>query len=936
MLTRRPAMGLVSRRSPGTLVALRLAGALACLCVVLAVVAGCGTAEDHVDTTVREARDCAARRDYEGAHQLIDAAVGYVGEEFDLVFEKADIHARAREFDAAAEWYGRASLADPSSWKARARGWEAEFMADGESDESLERVLGSAREFLAAAPESLVNLSAFVSLSLAIAGDDAAESESARLATLYPDSELGSELIKEEVDGIGVERDDQKRLTMSDEFLETHPVSKWRSRVMRLKLVSLKRLELPEEVESAGRRWASEHADSAEDLNVVAAALVSCGRGADEAAELAGRALELELVRCAEDGIAVAERGDRILLLPESGTTHDESDLDSRAADIASYALVQARALVAARNFDGAVVATRRAMSFLDLDTDDEETGAAYHFTLGQALENLGQYDDALDEYLAALLTGGRQNRWPARADTAARRLFDAQFAGGMGGGTLLDYARGRVRYDGPVFTDVTVECGLDGRSESRVAWGDYDGDGWDDLLLNGRVLMVNRTDGMFTDVTKVAGIGGTGTNGGVWADIDNDGDLDFYATSGATSGEQTDRLWINRGNGTFEDGTESAGGMTDNYTTEGAAWGDFDADGLVDLYLASYERPRTETFKEYGVGFPDILYRNEGGGVFVDVSEEAGLVPPFGEHLAGRGVNWGDYDNDDDLDIFVSNYRLQENLLWRNEGDGTFTNVAPALGVSGRETDGWWGHTIGSEWGDYDNDGDLDLASANLAHPRYIEVSDMSMLLRNEGPPSWSFTDTRAAAGIKYAETHSDPAWCDIDADGDLDLFITSIYQNCGTFLYRNVGRGHFEDITWLAGVRSFNGWGCAVSDYDLDGDLDIAVGSGSGFRLFRNDGPAGGERGNHTLLVRAVGTTSNASGIGARVTVKGAKGAQIREVQGGKGTTSQHSLSVFFGLGSDRGPVDVEVRFLGGATVVLEDVDVDRQIVVRETDQE
>jgi hypothetical protein len=135
---------------------------------------------------------------------------------------------------------------------------------------------------------------------------------------------------------------------------------------------------------------------------------------------------------------------------------------------------------------------------------------------------------------------------------------------------------------------------------------------------------------------------------------------------------------------------------------------------------------------------------------------------------------------------------------------------------------------------------------------------------------------------------------------------------------------------------MRSFNGWGCAVSDYDLDGDLDIAVASGSGFRLFRNDGPARGGRRNHTLLVRVVGTTSNASGIGARVKVTGAKGAQIREVQGGKGTTSQHSLSVFFGMGSDKGPVDVEVRFLGGATVVLEDVEVDQRIVVREADQE
>ena len=283
-----------------------------------------------------------------------------------------------------------------------------------------------------------------------------------------------------------------------------------------------------------------------------------------------------------------------------------------------------------------------------------------------------------------------------------------------------------------------------------------------------------------------------------------------------------------------------------------------------------------------------------------------------------------------------MSNYRLQENLLWRNEGDGSFVNVAPELGVSGRETDGWWGHTFGSEWGDYDNDGDLDLMCANLAHPRDIEVSDMSMLLRNAGPPDWSFADGRAGVGIKYAETHSDPSWFDADADGDLDLFVTSIYPNCGSFLYRNTGRGRFEDITWLAGVRSFNGWGCAVSDYDIDGDLDLVVGSGSGLRLFRNDGPARASKENHHISIVAIGTDSNRSGIGARVSVTGERGTQIREIGGGKGTTSQHSLVAFFGLGSDNGPVDVEVSFIGGRTVVLNDVRVDQRVVVRETERQ
>jgi hypothetical protein len=313
-------------------------------------------------------------------------------------------------------------------------------------------------------------------------------------------------------------------------------------------------------------------------------------------------------------------------------------------------------------------------------------------------------------------------------------------------------------------------------------------------------------------------------------------------------------------------------------------------------------------------------------------VTDGVGMEPPFGIDLSGRGVNWGDYDNDGDLDIFVSNYRLQENFLWRNEGDGTFVTVAPMLGVSGRETDGWWGHTIGSEWGDYDNDGDLDLFSANLAHPRYIEVSDMSRLLENNGPPDWTFTDRRAEAGIKYAETHSDPAWGDVDADGDLDLFITSIYPDCGTFLYVNDGNGHFADVTWLAGVRSMNGWGCAMSDYDADGDLDIGVASASGFHLFRNEGSRGRPK-NHWLEVDVEGTKANAAGIGARVTVESGQSTQIREIEGGKGTTSQHSMTAFFGLGQEGGAVNVEVRFPGGSVERLENVKADQRIVIRET---
>jgi tetratricopeptide (TPR) repeat protein len=900
----------------------------AALAALVLTLPGCSSREEYVSATIDDAREAAGRRDYERAQELIDRALESAGEDFGLLFEKADTYRRAREFDRAVVWFGRAWAVDPSSWESLVGRWEAEYRAAGESETVEERVLGEASSFLAGAPDSLVNLCAAVSIHAALGREDAVDDARERLMTLFPDSDLGSDLIKEDVDWIGVERDDERRLEMADAFLERHPATSWRPKVMRLKLTSLERLERFDDVETLVTEWASEHSDDPEILNVLAASLVSCDRAPDQASGLARRAVELELLDCEASGLRLESRGPRTHRVAGVAGPGDV-DIKERQKTLSDHHLTLARSLSAAGDFPSALVAARASLALLDIGPEDEETGSAHHFTLGRVLEGLGESKDAFEEYLEAVMAGGRQNRWPARADTALADLFDKEFSSRAKGRSLVDYCRGLVAYDGPVFTDVTLEAGFEGRNESRVAWGDYDGDGHDDLLLNGRVLMRNRGDGTFYDVTTAAGIGGTGTNGAVWADIENDGDLDFYATCGATEGERTDRLWVNTGNGSFADHT---GAMTDHYTTEGAAWGDFDGDGLVDLYLASYERPRTEKFTEYGVGFSDILYRNVGLGTFVDATTDAGIVPPFCEHLSGRGVNWGDYDNDGDQDIFVSNYRLQENFLWNNKGDGTFENVAPGLGVSGRETDGWWGHTIGSEWGDYDNDGDLDIACANLAHPRYIEVSDKSMLLRNEGAPFWMFDDVRAEAGIKYAETHSDPSWGDVDSDGDLDLFITSIYPDCGSFLYRNNGRGRFEDVTWLAGVRSFNGWGAAMSDYDNDGDLDIAVGSGSGFRLFRNDTSRRGA--GHWLEVKVAGTASNAAGIGARVTVTDGRRTQIREIQGGKGTTSQHSLTAFFGLGRSSDPVNVEVRFVGGRTVVRSGVPVDRRIVMSEAE--
>ncbi len=554
-------------------------------------------------------------------------------------------------------------------------------------------------------------------------------------------------------------------------------------------------------------------------------------------------------------------------------------------------------------------------------DCQNEATPAPFYCLLGEIYEHFGKTDRARRAFVKALSFGDSRNYWSARADSGLSRL-------GVPVSEQINLARQLLNYTGPIFTDVTDSLGLTNRHDSRVAWGDYNNDGFEDLLLNGTRLFRNDSGKKFTDVTDSLGLTNAAGRGGIWADFNNDYWLDFYSCGADT----LDRLYRNL-SGRFTDVTDSVGRPSDPYPTEGAGWADFDNDGWVDLYCANYENWETHTY------FPDRLYKNDRG-YFKDVTATAGIIPPYQENLAGRGVNWGDFDDDGYSDCYVANYRLTQNLLWHNNRNGTFTNLAPRLGVAGNEVKGWFGHTIGAVWGDYDNDGDLDLFTANLAHPRYIEFSNRSMLYENLGPNADPrFVDRRAQLGIRYEETHSDPAWGDVDNDGDLDLYITSIYENRRSFLYLNqlvpsatikldLGKFQFLEATYPSGTRVFNGWGCAFADFNNDGRLDLIVGSGSGVRLFRNDT----KNQNHWLKVRLLGTKHNSAGIGARVIVTQGKKRWIREVEGGKGTTSQNSLIQHFGLGKSNQPVTVEVRFAPGSTVRLKDVQPDQLITVIE----
>lgn len=692
----------------------------------------------------------------------------------------------------------------------------------------------------------------------------------------FPDSPKGYEIIGEKFYGglNPIWRDDSAKVEYLKGFLETYPITQWRFTAYQWLLSSLSRLKRFDCLARIGKQMIEEDSLNPFAYNYLASLYLEAGMDTNLALIYARRAIEIE---------PGTERPSN--LCPEQWAL-------KRPALYGNVRFNYARALLKIGQTDSSKIWIEDAIANTRLDIDNYHTLAPYYYLLGKIKEDQGLRSEARGAYIQALCKGDIINRWAARADSALSILYEQEFGTKEG---LEDYARDRMGYEGIVFNDVTISAGLADVRASRVAWGDYDGDGYDDLLLGNR-LFRNLLGERFVEVTEEAGLGAN-TSGGVWADYDNDGDLDIYAISA-----KADILYENIGNGRFRDVTRTSG-ITDTLPTEGAAWGDYDSDGWIDLYIARYEDWATHTY------FSDILYRNLGDGRFEDVTLSANIIPWLGEDRAGRGVNWGDYDEDGDLDIYVSNYRLQENFLWENQGDGRFLNQALRRGVAGVHRDGWWGHTIGSEWGDYDGDGDLDLICANLAHPRFIQFSNRTQLLENLGPPDFRFQDRRAEAGIRYDETHSDPSWGDIDKDGDLDLYITSVYENRRSFLYENIGSGKFRDITWLAGVRVFNGWGCAFSDYDLDGDLDLLVGSGSGVRLFENRGNP-----NYWLSVKIKGRISNRAGIGTRIWAYQGNRVQIREVQGGKGTTSQHSLIQFFGFGEFGEPIRLKVHFPSG----------------------
>ena len=442
-------------------------------------------------------------------------------------------------------------------------------------------------------------------------------------------------------------------------------------------------------------------------------------------------------------------------------------------------------------------------------------------------------------------------------------------------------------------FVDVTTPLLANaGSFGAGVAWGDYDNDGDLDLYLCNYDHASNklfRNDlGTFVDATS-GPLGSSDTTiCAVWGDYDNDADLDLYLVTKPG----TNRLLRNDGGGTFVDVTSGPVGNVGDGA--GASWGDYDNDGDIDLYVSNSEHQVNR------------LYRNDGGGVFADVTSSTAA-----DSGDGTGAMWVDYDNDGDLDLCSLNYFGPIKLL-RNDGGGAFVNVAKGPLVA-RD-----GHN-GMAWGDYDNDSDMDA---------FITNDGVNRLIRNDGGDV--FVDVTPTAMADSSGTAV--AWGDYDNDGDLDLLVANSTQP--DRLFRNDGGGTFVNVATGALADTSESHSAAWGDYDGDGDLDLYVSNvGGANHLFRNNQA----NGNHWLEVKLKGMApqpgrSNKAGIGARVRLVAAGVSRIREISGGSGYLSQDAMVASFGLGTATSADSLIVRWPSGIVQIVHPVGVNRVLTVTE----
>ena len=511
-----------------------------------------------------------------------------------------------------------------------------------------------------------------------------------------------------------------------------------------------------------------------------------------------------------------------------------------------------------------------------------------------------------------------------------------------------------------PTFEDATEQAGIHFKHSygdhnlSNIVEGtgpgcalfDYDGDGYLDLyLLSGcwlrevndnlgrdlrgklaNALYRNNGDGTFTDVTDRAGVGDSGYGMGVSAaDYDNDGDRDLYVLNYGPN-----VFYRNNGDGTFTDVTEQAG-LGDPLWSLSAPWLDYDGDGDLDVYVANYLEYDAGKFRDFYAaagypgplsykGHPDKLYRNNGNGTFTDVTTEAGVYRPGGRAMSAVAT---DLNNDGWPDVYVAN-DATPNFYFANTGRGTFKEEAVAAGLAFGEG-GQGASSMGPVIGDVDRDGLLDV---------YIPDMGYGCLLINRGAMFADLTAPSNLAVVCGQYTGWGGGLLDYDNDGYLDVFVANGNAHHEyteeDVLVRNDGRGGFIDVADQSGPyfrQKYVGRGAAFGDYDNDGDIDIVVMNLNGpAKLLRNDG---GNRNNWLIIAPNLANTG-IEAVGARVTVTAGNLRMVQEVAPVSGYLSQSDPRCHFGLGRATRADRVEIRWPNGRTTTLNDVKANQIIEV------
>jgi hypothetical protein len=511
-----------------------------------------------------------------------------------------------------------------------------------------------------------------------------------------------------------------------------------------------------------------------------------------------------------------------------------------------------------------------------------------------------------------------------------------------------------------PTFADVTAQAGINFKHSygdhnlSNIVEGtgpgcalfDYDGDGYLDVyFLNGcwlrevndnlgrdlrgklaNALYRNQGDGTFVDVTARAGVGDRGYGmGASAADFDDDGDLDLYVLNFGRN-----VFYRNNGEGTFTDVTEQSG-LGDALWSLSAPWLDYDGDGDLDVYVANYLEYDAGKFRDFYAaagypgplsykGQPDRLYRNNGDGTFTDVTEEAGVYFPGGRAMSAIAA---DLNNDGRCDIYATN-DATPNCFYAGTGQGKFKNDALALGLAFGEG-GQGASSMGPVAGDVDRDGTLDV---------YIPDMGYGALLVNKGPMFVDMTAQSNLAVVCGQYTGWGGGLFDYDNDGYLDVFVANgnahhEYTEEDVML-RNDGSGRFIDVADRSGPyfrEKHVGRGAAFGDYDNDGDVDIVVMNLNGpAKLLRNDG---GNQNNWLTVVPRL-KPGGVEAVGARVTVTVGRLRMVHEIAPVAGYLSQSDARAHFGLGKAAEADSVEVRWPDGRTTALKSVKANRMVEV------